>query len=679
MHMHSKVAKQAWISIFLLNLFLFSPAIETDAAKSIRGDNNTPPFIQIIGSAGRRGDIVIVFILIDAESDLVDLTNIQYKKHEDTLWTAATVYGKITHLPSNPYGAQGSIIWKSDQDQADQKGYYDFTITPMDSNIGFADTLKGFWIDNLSPPPSLSLDTPEGEQSGDIQINFVIRDPYSEPHFVFEFKYSTDGGRQWFGAHFSGDHIDLPSTPEGIRHSITWHSGIDISGVDSDECMFKMALDTGVRSVTGPFHVDNNDPPNAPTYLQPPDSTELKADGVLSWKNSFDPEGDSLTYSLRIDNNQDFSSLTAIEDNIPQGISDSTGIRLSQLRQFENLLDNTIYFWKVWANDLDPGEESKVGCFAYNLFQEKPNVPLNFQVTGMNQGVIHNTSPIFTWEYGGDNDPLDNVNNTKYIIELDDDPDWSDPNLQRVETKCGQTSWQADILVDNRDYWARIRAVDASRLCSEWSSPLSFRTNAITVIRPNGDEIFSGVEEILWEAPEIKSITAKIKIEYSPDAGFSWIELANNLSNSGRYLWDTSSIRTGTRYLVRITAIDGVLLLGEDQSDRVFTIAQKTIDCQPRIFSPNGDGYHDKTEIVFHLSQTSNVTVKIYNPAGRLVKTIVESKQMFPNDRGRQIVSWDGRDYNGRLVPDNIYIVVVIIENDKGNEIRKKTVVVAKK
>ncbi|RKY85254.1 hypothetical protein DRQ11_10190, partial [candidate division KSB1 bacterium] len=123
----------------------------------------------------------------------------------------------------------------------------------------------------------------------------------------------------------------------------------------------------------------------------------------------------------------------------------------------------------------------------------------------------------------------------------------------------------------------------------------------------------------------------------------------------------------------------GVLLLGEDQSDRVFPIAQKTIDCQPRIFSPNGDGCHDKTEIVFHLSQPSNVTVKIYNPAGRLVKTIVESKQMFSNDKGRQIVSWDGRDYNGRLVPDNIYIVVVIIENDKGNEIRKKTVVVAKK
>ncbi len=80
------------------------------------------------------------------------------------------------------------------------------------------------------------------------------------------------------------------------------------------------------------------------------------------------------------------------------------------------------------------------------------------------------------------------------------------------------------------------------------------------------------------------------------------------------------------------------------------------LTCQPRIFSPRGSTFATKTSIIFDLQESEKVTVRIFNPAGRLKRTLVEGQIMNP---GKNTVSWDGRDDRNNIVVSGLYIVTV--------------------
>ncbi len=90
------------------------------------------------------------------------------------------------------------------------------------------------------------------------------------------------------------------------------------------------------------------------------------------------------------------------------------------------------------------------------------------------------------------------------------------------------------------------------------------------------------------------------------------------------------------------------------------------LTCQPRLFSPNND---ESTSISFRLNQPTNVTVRIYNAAGRLRRNLRESE---PLSTGRHVFWWDGRDDDMRRVASNFYIVTVEAEG----ALERKTVIV---
>jgi flagellar hook assembly protein FlgD len=96
------------------------------------------------------------------------------------------------------------------------------------------------------------------------------------------------------------------------------------------------------------------------------------------------------------------------------------------------------------------------------------------------------------------------------------------------------------------------------------------------------------------------------------------------------------------------------------------------VNSQPRIFSPQGNGYDDKTAISFNLGKESNVTIKIYNPAGRLVKILTENENM---SHGNNVVYWDGKNQQGEFCVSGLYIVTIQAEE----KMATKTVVVLNK
>ena len=143
------------------------------------------------------------------------------------------------------------------------------------------------------------------------------------------------------------------------------------------------------------------------------------------------------------------------------------------------------------------------------------------------------------------------------------------------------------------------------------------------------------------------------------------------MNSGGQWLRVGGSVDAQAK-LVR-TAVDelGTFALFEDRSTAVGDLAIRDLDCQPRAFAPGGGSLRGETDISFDLSGPADVTVRVYNSAGKLARVIVRDEPMAP---GRISLKWNGEDEDQRAVSSGLYIVVV----NAGDVRREKTVAVVK-
>ncbi len=94
----------------------------------------------------------------------------------------------------------------------------------------------------------------------------------------------------------------------------------------------------------------------------------------------------------------------------------------------------------------------------------------------------------------------------------------------------------------------------------------------INVTYPNGGEMLEIGDNctVTWEANDLDGDDMHYILSYSPDEGETWIPFASGLSQTS-FVWNTSTLLSGDRYLVKVTATDGVNT-GEDQSDSTFAV-----------------------------------------------------------------------------------------------------------
>ena len=116
-------------------------------------------------------------------------------------------------------------------------------------------------------PPLCHVDTPQGEQQGDVPVTFQLMDFESDTCFVEVF-YSRDGGWSWERATLSAESsvTGLRSSPEGVSHAPVWLSGNDMPGVDEDHVQVKVVPydpKKGAAGETAEFAVHNNARPQA--------------------------------------------------------------------------------------------------------------------------------------------------------------------------------------------------------------------------------------------------------------------------------------------------------------------------------------------------------------------------------------------------------------------------------
>ncbi len=74
----------------------------------------------------------------------------------------------------------------------------------------------------------------------------------------------------------------------------------------------------------------------------------------------------------------------------------------------------------------------------------------------------------------------------------------------------------------------------------------------------------------------------------------------------------------------------------------------------PRVFSPNGDGYKDTTSIALRLSEPCRIWLSIYDADGHTVRELAQNAYA----ESLLIVGWDGKDQNGSPCEDGQYLLV---------------------
>src|SRR4051812_42215922 len=86
----------------------------------------------------------------------------------------------------------------------------------------------------------------------------------------------------------------------------------------------------------------------------------------------------------------------------------------------------------------------------------------------------------------------------------------------------------------------------------------------------------------------------------------------------------------------------------------------------PNAISPNGDGVRDDTILGFDLSERAEISFSVVDSEGQEIRHLVDNRTLAGDTKHR--FTWNGRDDEGRRVPDGRYHLRVI-RRDEGRVI----------
>ena len=191
------------------------------------------------------------------------------------------------------------------------------------------------------------------------------------------------------------------------------------------------------------------------------------------------------------------------------------------------------------------------------------------------------------------------------------------------------------------------------------ASPPDMTPPVVTVVRPNGGEVFYvGTEDtIRWIATDDVGVDS-VSIYYSVDGGTSFpFTIAAGEPNDSVYAWTVPDTPADS-CIVKIVAYDPSLNTGEDASDTLFSIqgqvGTKTVSGVSRfdLLRNYPNPFNPVTRIEFSLGERARVFLRIYDISGKTVKTLVD-ETVSP---GKHSILWNGEDESGIPVASGVYV-----------------------
>lgn len=227
--------------------------------------NNSIPVAFMLPVPRQDGDVAVDFLLLDLDSDPIDIL-VEYSIDLGiTFWVATLTPSSITTgLASSPTGSAHSIDWDSAADIGTGAMTAIIRVTPSDgASTGIPAETPPFIVGNDAPEIwGIPITGPEG---GWVLIEFTLVDTTSDPVDV-DCRFTTDG---WVTdaacSRIIGPIIDAPSAPfPGVIHQVMWDSLFDLGlGTFNVELRFTPCddetgiVECGLPILYGAFPVTN--------------------------------------------------------------------------------------------------------------------------------------------------------------------------------------------------------------------------------------------------------------------------------------------------------------------------------------------------------------------------------------------------------------------------------------
>jgi 6-phosphogluconolactonase (cycloisomerase 2 family) len=216
-------------------------------------------------------------------------------------------------------------------------------------------------------PPAVTIVTPAGTQQGNVTIDYTLFDGQADP-VVLTVEYSTDGGATFWPATDAGptagsDGVTgLTSNPTaGIPHVFVWDSSADLPDVDVPDTRIQMTpMDAaaGTPAMTGPFFLNNDQPPTA--LVQTPASPA--SGGIQVDYTLIDPgvQPIDIIVDYSTDGGATFQGATEVAGPPSEGTSGlgSSGGGIQHIYIWDSLADvgpNLRSFVRIRISPSDPG------------------------------------------------------------------------------------------------------------------------------------------------------------------------------------------------------------------------------------------------------------------------------------------------------------------------------------
>ena len=286
------------------------------------------------------------------------------------------------------------------------------------------------------------------------------------------------------------------------------------------------------------------------------------------------------------------------------------------------------------------------------------------------------------------NDAGSNPGDDNWVVQAtgDDGDNWID--IERTTTS--NAAWQqvsfdvADFFSDADQLRLRFVAEDggggsiveaamddlriqASSLTADLEAP------TVTLTGPDGGEVFTTGQTMTvhWQASDDVGVV-EARISLSLDGGQSWDEPLFAGPFDGSVQWTIPVSGAGsTQCRIRVEVLDGSGRISADVSNADFTIIADPLDVPTsnvvRLAQNHPNPFNPRTAIVFSLPRAQEVSLRVYDVQGRLVRTLVEGLQIA----GRHEVVWQGHGDSGEQVASGMYVYRMV--TGEGALVRKMT------
>lgn len=602
---------------------------------------------------------------------------------------------------------------------------------------GSGESANSFSINNENFAPTVTVTYPNGSESlgGNVTVTWTHSDLNTNDQHTFSVQYSTDNGTNY---------LTLASALPDSTANYVWYS---TSTPDSGYYKIKViAADNGAGTGYSPktgedvsdaiFAVNNvNEPPNGFNLLSPTDqASDPSTTPVLEWETVSDPDpGQSITYALLVSDTSDFSHL----------IISKTGITESYylISAADGLVDGTTYYWKVSATDNGTPPQTTASTQTAWSFTARVSVPAISQTVPAADsknlsGYVPNLRIIF-------NKRIDQATLVKSnIVFIDQDGAAIDFNLSYTEVDKTLTLNLVNPLPPSKTYTitisSAVKDLSGSALLNDFS--FSFTTLIETTQGLNYSNR-DGTLRIVAEA-NVMPVNSYIKVAEVSAANSAKVKKANDYAVSDPTIRSTG----GKIYQLTlldandqpITSFSGTILLTmnyldtdndgyldgtnvreellrlcklNEATDKWELVSNYTRDLSANSFTIQTGNFGifaiaafkapastltgtvnypnpfaagtESTTIAYTLTKDSEVTIRIFNLIGDLVRKL-EFAAGSEGGKGAENgytnrISWNGRNADGMIVANGTYICRIIAEASDGSgtfkEIRKIAVI----